>query len=113
VCGTNGNMKVFEAYQSPTTCSLNEELKGDIEGPFGSLSYTYTQLVGRDNALLYQVYIPKATFGITEDRIIQSQLTTITKVSDSSTGETVVHRTRTAQGFDGLISWHNIICIIL
>ena len=104
VCGTNGNMKVFEADQSATTCSLNEELKGDIEGPFGSLSYTYTQLVGRDNALLYQVYIPKGTLGITEDRILQSQLTTITKVTDSSTGETVVHRTRTAQGFDGFVS---------
>ena len=104
ICGTNGNMKVFEADQTATTCSLNEELKGDIEGPFGSLTYTYTQLVGNENALLYQVWIPKGTFGITEDRLLQSQLTTITKVTDSSTGETVVHRTRTAQGFNGFTS---------
>ena len=94
-------MKVFEADQTATTCSLNPELKGDIEGPFGSLTYTYTQLVGNENALLYQVWLPKGTIGNTDDRLLQSQLTTITKVTDSSTGATVVHRTRTAQGFNG------------
>ena len=127
-CGTNGNMKVFEADQTATTCSLNPELKGDIEGPFGSLSYTYTQLVGNDNALLYQVWLTKEKLnyyegailgnpfgrctggpsnwdcGYTSDRLLQSQLTTITKVTNSSTGATVVHRTRTAQGFDGFTS---------
>merc|ERR1719343_596280 len=57
VCGANGNMKVFEADQSATTCSTNPELKGDIEGPYGSLQYTYTELVGKNNSLLYQVFI--------------------------------------------------------
>jgi hypothetical protein len=56
-CGVNGNSKLFEAEQAPQTCSNNPELAGDIEGPYGNLSYTYTQLVGQDNALLYQVYL--------------------------------------------------------
>lgn len=103
-CGTNGNMKVFEADQTATTCSLNPELKGDIEGPFGSLTYTYTQLIGKDNALLYQVWLPKGTLNVQSDRLLQSQLTTITSVTDSSTGESVVHRTRTAQGFNAFTS---------
>ena len=123
-CGTNGNMKVFEADQTATTCSLNPELKGDIEGPYGSLSYTYTQLIGKDNALLYQVWLTKESLnyyegailgnpygrctggpsnwdcGYTSDRLLQSQLTTITTVTDAGTGASVVHRTRTAQGFN-------------
>ena len=126
-CGANGNMKVFEADQTATTCSLNPELKGDIEGSFGSLSYTYTQLVGRENALLYQVWLTKESLnyyegailgnpygrctggpyvwdcGYTSDRLLQSQLTTLTKVTNSTTGESVVHRTRTAQGFNGFV----------
>ena len=124
ICGTNGNTKVFEADQSATTCSTNPELKGDIEGPYGSMSYTYTELIGRDNALLYQVWLTKDALnyyegailgnkygrcrggpyvwdcGYQSDRLLQSQLTTITKVMDPITGENVIHRTRTAQGFD-------------
>ena len=123
-CSKNGNMKVFEADQTATTCSLNPELKGDIEGAYGSLSYTYTELVGRDNALLYQVWLTKESLnyyegailgnpygrctggpyvwdcGYTSDRLLQSQLTTLTTVIDSTSGESVTHRTRTAQGFD-------------
>lgn len=114
-CGTNGNMKVFEADQTATVCSLNPELKGNIEGPYGSLAYTYTELIGKDNSLLYQVYLTKASLnyyenvimgnpygrcvegdcGYTEDRLMQSQLTTLTTLSDGT-----VLRTRTAQGFD-------------
>ena len=95
VCGLNGNTKIFEADQVATTCS-----DGDIEGPYQGFS-TYTQLVGADNALLYQVFAPVsllASYGIdaTEDRLFQSQLTTITK--HPSSGE--VYRTRTAQSFD-------------
>ena len=85
-CGTNGNTKVFAADQVATTCS-----DGGIEGPYQGLS-TYTQLVGADNALLYQVFFPSAT----EDRLYQSQLTTITE--NPLTGQ--MYRTRTAQGFD-------------
>jgi hypothetical protein len=95
VCGVNGNTKIFEADQVATTCS-----DGGIEGPYQGFS-TNTQLVGADNALLYQVFAPVsllASFGIdaTEDRLFQSQLTTITK--NPSSGE--VYRTRTAQSFD-------------
>lgn len=114
-CGTNGNMKVFEADQSATVCSLNPALKGNIEGPYGSLTYTYTELIGKNNSLLYQVYLTKASLnyyenvvmgnpygrcvdgdcGYTEDRLMQSQLTTLTTLPDGT-----VRRTRTAQGFD-------------
>ena len=60
VCRTNANMKVCEADQRATTCSTNPELKGNIEGAYGSLAYTYTELVGKDNSLLYQVWLTKA-----------------------------------------------------
>ena len=120
-CGTNGNMKIFQVDQETTTCSLNPELKGDIEGPYGQSLYTTTELIGRDNALLYQVWITKAGLnfyegetlgnpngrctggptnwdcGYTSDRLFESQLTTITTVTDG--GQSVVHRTRTKQGF--------------
>ena len=119
VCGVNGNMKIFEADQSATTCSTNPELKGDIEGPYGSMQYTYTELVGKNNSLLYQVWMTKASLnyyegailknaygrctggpyvfdcGYTEDRLMQSQLTTLTQLPDGTW-----LRTRTAQGFD-------------
>jgi hypothetical protein len=101
-CGTNGNTKIFMADQSATTCSTNEELAGDIEGPFiqGSFSLpTKTQLVGQDNALLYQVFIPGAIVGAEEDRLLQSQLTTITESPDGQ-----IYRTRTAQGFDAFVN---------
>mmetsp|Transcript_6719 Transcript_6719/g.9067 ORF Transcript_6719/g.9067 Transcript_6719/m.9067 type:complete len:423 (-) Transcript_6719:111-1379(-) len=120
-CGVNGNTKVFRADQEAKTCSTNPERQGEIEGPFGSLTYTYTTLVGRDNALLYQVFITKSALnyfeavvlgdpagrciginppfvydcGYTEDRILQSQLTTLTSGPDG-----VQRRTRTAQIFD-------------
>lgn len=98
VCGSNGNSKIFKADQSATTCSKNEELAGDIEGPYiqGPFSLpTKTQLVG-DNAVLYQVFIPGAMVGADADRLYQSQLTTFSK--NPSTGQ--LYRTRTAQGFD-------------
>lgn len=118
-CGVNGNMKVFEADQEAITCSLNPELKGNIEGPYGSMSYTTTELVGRNNSLLYQVWLTKAALnyyeatvlsnpfsrctggpyvwecGYTSDRLMQSQLTTLTQLPDKTW-----RRTRTAQGFD-------------
>ena len=59
VCGLNGNMKVFEADQETITCSMNPALKGNIEGPYGSLSYTYTELISQNNSLLYQVWLTK------------------------------------------------------
>ena len=99
-CGFNGNTKIFEADQAATKCD-----GGNIEGPFISVvpTYTYTTLIGKDNAVLYQVYMPAGfyPFGfvnitLPEDRVFQSQLTTITKSMDGSQ----VYRTRTAQGFD-------------
>jgi hypothetical protein len=80
------------------------------------MSYTYTQLVGKNNSLLYQVWLTKAALnyyegsvmknaygrctggpyvwdcGYTEDRLMQSQLTTLTQLPDKSW-----RRTRTAQ----------------
>ena len=116
-CGVNGNGKVFEADQQAITCSMNPELFGDIEGPYGSMTYTYTQLVGQDNAVLYQVFLTKGALnyyeaiilgnpygrcnlqtmdcGYDSDRLMQSQLTTITVGADGT-----VRRVRTAQGFD-------------
>lgn len=91
-CGVNGNTKVFFADQNATTCSTNVELGGDISGPFGAFFDTTTELVGRENALLYQVWLKKEVFGLPEDLIYQSQLTTITANGN--------RRTRTAQGFD-------------
>jgi len=85
VCGTNGNTKIFKADQTATTCSKNDELAGDIEGPYIQGSYslpTKTQLVGQDNAVLYQVFIPGAMIGADEeDRLYQSQLTTFSQKS--------------------------------
>ena len=96
VCGVNGNTKVFMADQSATTCSENEEVKGDIYGLYEGILPTTTELVGKTNALLYQVFFPGYMFGEgQEDRLYQSQLTTITR---SLSGQ--VHRTRTAQSFD-------------
>jgi hypothetical protein len=80
-CGANGNTKIFFADQNATTCD-----NGNIEGLYGGLYPTTTQLIGT-NALLYQVFYNTA--------LIQSQLTTITA---DSTGQT--YRTRTAQGFN-------------
>ena len=80
---------------------MNEELGGDIEGPFIQASNTLptkTQLVGQDNAILYQVFIPGALVGASENRLLQSQLTTITESPDGQ-----VYRTRTAQGFDTFV----------
>jgi len=95
ICGENGNTKVFEADQKATTCSDNKELGGDIDGLYAGVFPTFTQLVGAENALLYQVFIPPSLTGATENRLLQSQLTTIT---ESLSGQ--VYRTRTAQGFD-------------
>ena len=114
VCGVNGNMKIFEADQKATTCDLFSP--GAIEGPYGSLTYTYTELVGRNNSLVYQVYLTAAALnyyesaimgnpydrcdlngycGYDDDRLMQSQLTTLTEDVNG-----IMRRTRTAQGFD-------------
>ena len=63
-------MKVFEADQTATTCSLNPALGGIIEGPYGSLSYTYTELMGQDNALVYQVFLTKASLNFYENVVM-------------------------------------------
>lgn len=86
-CGVNGNTKIFSADQNATTCSTNPELGGDIEGLFAGTFATTTELVGSDNALLYQVFLGETLF--------QSQLTTLT--IDGATG--AQRRTRSAQGF--------------
>ena len=72
-------------------------------------------LVGRENSLLYQVWLTKSALnyyeayvlgnpygrcvngfcGYEDDRLMQSQLTTLTQLPDGSW-----RRTRTAQGFD-------------
>ncbi len=90
------------ADQSTTTCSMNEELGGDIAGLYQSGPFslpTKTELVGKGNALLYQVFVPGFMFGLADDILLQSQLTTITT---TPTGQ--VYRTRTAQGFDAFVN---------
>jgi len=82
-CGENGNSLVFGADQSAETCS-----DGSIGGPFAGGFDTKTELVGADNALLYQVFLPDMFGG----GIFQSQLTTLTGDNDTI-------RTRSAQQF--------------
>jgi hypothetical protein len=86
-CGVNGNTKIFAADQQATTCSTNPAQGGDIEGPFAEVFTTTTELVGKDNALLYQVYFLDGT-------LFQSQLTTLTVDLNGQ-----VRRTRSAQSF--------------
>lgn len=74
VCGVNGNTKVFQADQEATTCTVD----GSISGPYPPFFQTKTELVGANNALLYQVILPKGDYGpylkVSEDRVFQSQL---------------------------------------
>eukprot|EP00977_Amphora_coffeiformis_P028719 scaffold36700_cov176-Amphora_coffeaeformis.AAC.1 len=83
VCGINGNSKIFEADQVASVGTTD----GSISGLFAGLFDTQTTLIGRDNALLYQVF-----FG---DVLFQSQLTTLTQGPDG-----VQRRTRSAQSFN-------------
>lgn len=82
-CGANGNAKVFSADQ----VAADDDTDGSISGPYLGIFETTTELIGRDNALLYQVYLG--------DDLFQSQLTTITV--DGATGDT--RRTRSAQSY--------------
>lgn len=92
-----GSSKIFFADQeATTTCD------GNIEGPFTAQGFTLeteTTLVGRDNAVLYQVYWPEVSGTVPypfscEESIFQSQLTTLNALPDGTK-----QRTRTAQGF--------------
>ena len=86
VCGQNGNSLVFSADQSG--CSSDGSIAGSfsLDTPFGSFQIdSTTELIGADNALLYQVF--------SAGQMTQSQLTTI-----NSSGNDV-RRTRTAQLF--------------
>jgi hypothetical protein len=81
-CGVNGNSLVFSADQSG--CSDDGSISGSFDFPGGIRIDTTTELVGADNALLYQV------FG--NGFLTQSQLTTIHGLNQD-------RRTRTAQQF--------------
>lgn len=92
-----GSSKIFFADQNATTTC-----DGSIEGPYtqnGITVHTETTLVGRDNAVLYQVYWPKVSGTVPfpfscEESIFQSQLTTLNTLPDGTK-----QRTRTAQLF--------------
>jgi len=93
-CGENGNSKFFEADQSGESCD------GSIAGPFGEPPQqvdTVTTLVGNDNAVLYQIFLPQypsdSPYSIYSGRLYQSQLTTLSGNEESK------RRTRTAQLF--------------
>ena len=92
-CGVNGNTKIFSADQEVTICT-EESKAGSIDGLYQGLP-TKTQLIGQDNALLYQVFYP---VGDGQQRLLQSQLTTITE--NTQTGQ--IFRTRSAQSFEFL-----------
>lgn len=85
-CGVNGNSRIFFADQ---TARVGIDSDGSISGPYLDVFETYTELIGQDNALLYQVYL----FG----ELFQSQLTTLS--TDANTGQS--RRTRSAQSFQG------------
>lgn len=87
LCGVNGALKKFEADQTTTVCDSRRP--GAIAGPYQGKDST-TELVGKGNALLYQVF--DNIDGV--KTLEHSQLTTITTLTDGS-----VHRTRTAQLF--------------
>jgi len=96
-CGRNGNTKLFFADQKVTNCTNPPD--GSIEGPFAGIFTTKTNLIGDNNAVLYQVYLDKDSLGPgfpSSDCLFQSQLTTITRSSDGGQ----VYRTRSAQGFE-------------
>ena len=83
-CGENGNSLVFAADQ--TGCSDDGSISGSFSIDFGGFSVpvdTTTELVGADNALLYQV----SSSGV----LTQSQLTTLLQNGSL--------RVRTAQSF--------------
>ena len=83
-CGENGNSLVFAADQ--TGCSDDGSISGSFSIDFGGFSVpvdTTTELVGADNALLYQV----SSSGV----LTQSQLTTLIQNGNV--------RVRTAQSF--------------
>lgn len=82
MCGVNGNSLVFSADQSG--CSNDGSISGSFVFPGGITIDTTTELVGAENALLYQV------FG--NGFLTQSQLTTIHGLNQDK-------RTRTAQQF--------------
>jgi len=99
ICGVNGNTKVFQADQAASICERNPAYMGDIEGDYGASFYTTTELVGRreDNAVLYQVFLKAGQFGLyQEDKLLQSQLTTLTESLDGLQQ----YRTRSAQSFN-------------
>ena len=56
---------------------------------------TKTELIGQNNAILFQVFIPGFVFGKEEDILFLSQVTTITEGFDGQ-----IFRTRIAQSFD-------------
>ena len=86
-CGVNGNSRIFYADQvADEELARHPDYDGSISGPFAGLFDTKTELIGADNALLYQVFLDGALF--------QSQLTTLTVDSDN-----VQRRTRSAQSF--------------
>jgi hypothetical protein len=100
-CGVHGNVKLFEADQMATSCSSNPALAGDVMGDYGDHFFTTTELIGKhsNNAVLYQVWLKKGSFGLSasSDLLFQSQLTTITRGTDD---DTKVYRTRSAQEFE-------------
>ena len=92
-CGVNGNHKEFFADQTANQCNyLNP---GAIEGPFGGVFYSWTQLFGRkDDTVFYEVYRNPDGSG----SVSQKQMTTIREVVKPD-GTVELRRTRSAQGF--------------
>lgn len=99
-CGVNGNSKRFEADQSTKggrggfgrggRGSGGFSCDGTIEGKFAGFFDTKTTLVGKDNAVLYQVNFPQEFGG----GLFQNQVTTL-----SGNGR------RTVSVFPSLFTW--------
>lgn len=90
VCGVNGNTKRFEADQSTAGVPGGFSCDGTIEGLFAGFFDTKTTLVGKDNAVLYQVNFPQGLGG----GLFQNQVTTL-----SGNGR------RTVSVFPSLFTW--------
>ena len=88
MCSVHGAAKLFQADQTTEFC--NEKDGGRISGPYGADS-TITTLIGTQ-AVLYQIWSSDSNG---ESVLSQSQMTTITHLSDGQ-----IRRTRTAQFFD-------------
>merc|ERR1712071_143524 len=84
-CGVNGNIRNLKIDRVATTCSMNPVLGGYLKTKADLGSYSTTELVGRNNAILVQRWLTADALNNNEkDRIMESTLITFTKLKDGT-----------------------------